>query len=96
MNTDIKQMNTILAIIVAWLISMVICFIIGIYWFPPIINYPLSHSITLAYLLYPLCKNNFDYKVAYPSILFLIKRIISSFIILAFFNVFTSLGRATM
>ena len=59
---DTKQMNTFLAIIVAWIIAIVICFVIGIYWFPPLINYPLNHSVPLAYLLHPLCKNNFNYR----------------------------------
>ena len=86
MNNDVKQMNTILAIIVAWLISMIICFVIGVYWFPPIINYPLNHSIPLAYLLYPLCKNSFNYKVAYKTTSFLVNRIIISIMILMILN----------
>ena len=84
--SDIKQMNTFFAIIIAWLISIVICSIIGVYWFPPFINYPLNHSIPFAYLLYPLCKNNFNYKIAYPSMSFFAKRVLVAFIILMIFN----------
>lgn len=81
-----KPMNTILAIMISWLLAIVICFIVGVYWFPPITNYPLNHSIPLAYLLYPLCKNNFNYKVAYTSTSFLVNKIIISIMILMILN----------
>lgn len=92
MNNNVKQMNMILTIIVAWLISMIVCFVIGVYWFPSIINYPLNYSIPLTYLLYPLCKNGFNYKIAYKSISFLVNRIIISIMILIILNSLHSLA----
>ena len=81
-----KQMNTIIAIVVAWLISTVICYVVGCYWVPAFLEYPLNHSIPLTYLIYPLCKNNFNYEIAYPSIFSLIGRIIMAFTILIILN----------
>ncbi|MBO6271577.1 hypothetical protein J6O48_02215 [bacterium] len=81
-----KQMNTIIAIVVAWLISIVICNVIGCCWVPVFLEYPLNYSISITYLIYPLCKNNFNYEIAYPSIFPLIGRIIMAFTILIILN----------